>query len=179
MSKPVKTLLRNELIRRLEGADSLVVLSLAGVGGEATNQLRRSLREKNIRVTVVKNAIAKQAFEQVGLSGVSSLLDGPCAVAVSGPDGPVPLVRELLEKRKDIPALLVRGALMEGETFGPDRVVELSKYPTREEALGQLSQLASSPGAKLVGAILGAGGRVAGAVKTLADRSEDEPDPNG
>jgi len=62
MSKPVKAMLRKELIRRLEGVDSLVVLSLAGVDGPATNQLRRSLRRQNILLAVVKNAIARQAL---------------------------------------------------------------------------------------------------------------------
>ena len=44
MSRPVKALLRKELIGRLEGVDSLVVLSLAGVDGLANNRLRRNLR---------------------------------------------------------------------------------------------------------------------------------------
>jgi len=171
MSKPVKALLRKELAGRLRGVESLVVFSLSGVSGTANNELRNSLRAKDVQVTVVKNSIAKQALEDVGLSMVSVLLDGPSALAIGG-EGAVSTVRDLLEARKDLPTLTVRGAVMEGEVFGPDRVEELSNYPTREEALGNIVMLAGSPGARLGGALRGPGGRISGAVKTIEERGE-------
>ncbi|HET6430460.1 MAG TPA: 50S ribosomal protein L10 [Phycisphaerae bacterium] len=172
MSKPVKALLRKELAGRLQGVDSLVVFSLSGVAGTETNKLRNTLRAKDIRVSVVKNSVARQAMEDVGLLAVSVLLDGPSALAIGG-EGVVATVRELLAARKELPSLTVRGALMEGEVFGPDRVEELSRYPTREEALGSIVMLARSPGARLVGALLGPGGRISGALKTLAEGGEE------
>jgi large subunit ribosomal protein L10 len=169
MSKPVKTLLRKELARRLEGVDSLVVLSLAGVGGVANNQVRHSLRQKDIRLTVVKNAIARQALKEVGLEPAVELVDGPCAFAIGG-ESAVSVVREVLGLTKEIPALQVRGALMSGVVFGPDRVEELSKYPTRAEALAELALLATSAGSRLAGALVAPGGRIGGILKALEDR---------
>ncbi len=175
MSKPVKALLRKELVKRLTGLESLAVLSLAGVDGLANNELRRSLRERDIYLTVVKNSIGKQALTEVGLSVACELLEGPCALVYGGGDkvGIVALVRELLDRRKDVPALTVKGALMEREVFGSDRVQELSRYPTRPEALGNLVRSASSPGARLAGAMLGPGGYLAGVVKTVQDRAQE------
>jgi large subunit ribosomal protein L10 len=178
MSKPVKAMLRRELIRRLEGVDALVVLSLAGVDGMAANRLRGSLREKNIHLTVVKNAVAKQALKEVGLAPASALLEGPCAFAIAGrpdPVGPMLIVRELLGQSQEIPALRVRGALMEGEVFGADRVAELSRYPTREEALGDLTVVALSAGSRLVAALLGPGGSIGGILKAVEDRGGEQP----
>ena len=64
MSKPVKALLRKELVRRLTGVDSLAVLSLVGIDGVTNNRLRQELLAKDVRVTVVKNSIARQAFKE-------------------------------------------------------------------------------------------------------------------
>ncbi len=172
MSKPVKALLRKELVRRLAGADSLTVLSLIGLDGLSSNQLRRELLANDVRVTVVKNAVARQAFKEVGLDSACELLEGPCAVAVGG-DNVVSVVRQLLDFAKGAPSLIVRGALLEGQIFGPDRVDELSKFPTHDEAVGQVAGLAMSPGARLASALLGPGGRIAGAIKTIAEPSEN------
>ncbi|MDY7009444.1 MAG: 50S ribosomal protein L10 [Planctomycetota bacterium] len=172
MSKPVKTLLRKDLIGRLEGVRSLAVLSLAGVDGVATERLRRQLRSGGVSVSVVKNSIARYALEQVGLSSACGLIDGPCALAWGG-EGVVTVVRGLFEANKDIPALLVKGAMLEGEVFGADRIEELSRYPTREEALGTVVMLVKTAGARLAGCLLGPGGRLAGAIKGIEKQDEN------
>lgn len=174
MSKPVKALLRKEFIRRLEGVDSMVVLSLAGVDGVANNELRRSLREQDVRLTVVKNSIARQALKEAGLESVLELVDGPCAFAIGGQSA-VTVVRDLLERGRDIPALRLRGALMEGTVFGPDRVEELRWYPTHGEALSNLALLVTAAGGRLGAALTGPGGRIGGILKALEDRGEGPP----
>jgi len=173
MSKPVKAMLRRELVRRLEGLDSLVVVSLAGVDGVTNNRLRGELRAKGIRITVVKNSLAKQALAEVGLVQAAELIEGPSALVTGGPSA-VEVVRELLRAGKEIPNLRIRGALMEGEVFGADRVVELSKFPTREEALATVAALVLAGGGAVVAAALGPGGRIAGALKAMEDRGAEE-----
>lgn len=170
MSKPVKALLRKELVSRLTGVESLAVLSLTGVDGVSNNRLRRELRTKDVQVTVVKNSVARQALSEVGLTVACGLIDGPCALVIGG-DNIVSVVRELLDCRKDMPTLTVKGALMEGEVFGSDRIDELSKYPTCSEALANLAAAALSPGGRLAGALRGPGGRLGGAVKSLQERA--------
>jgi len=181
MSKAVKTMLREELVRRLTGREDLAVVNLAGIDGVTTNQLRRSLREKNIQVTVVKNSVARQALEEVGLGYARDLIDGPTALVIAtGPEQVeiVSVVRELVERTRELPALQVRGAVMEGEVFGPDRVEALSRYPTREEAVAQAVTLVLSPGSRLVAAVQGPGGRLAAILKAIEERGgEDAPAP--
>ncbi len=172
MSKPVKTLLRKDLIGRLEGVESLAVLSLTGVDGTDTNRLRRQLRAGGVSISVVKNSVAKYALEQVGLASAGGLLDGPCALAWGG-EGVVTVVRTLLEEAKEIPAISVKGALLEGEIFGADRIEELSRYPTREEAIATVVMLAKSAGSRLAGCLIGPGGRLAGAIKSIEKQDEN------
>ena len=63
------------------------------------------------------------------------------------------------------------GGLGETALTAPD-VETLSKSPGRKEMLSQLVGLILSPGARVNGAILGAGGKLAGQIKTLAERTE-------
>jgi large subunit ribosomal protein L10 len=118
---------------------------------------------------VVKNSLARQAFRELGLDAAADLLDGPCAVAWGG-DGVVSVVRELLDIHKESPALTVKAAVLEGEPFGPERVEELSKFPTRPEAIATVVSLALSPGRRLGGCLLAPGGALAGILKSIEEK---------
>lgn len=173
MSKPVKKLIRDELIKRFDGVTQLAVISFTGVDANTNNEIRSRLAEKDIRVSVVKNALARQAFKEIGIEGAGALLDGPCAVAY-GADSVVTVVRELLDIHKETPNLTVKAAFMEGDVFGEDGIEALSKYPTREEAIGQAVQCVLSAGANLAGCLIGPAGQLAGILKTIEEK-DGEP----
>ena len=132
MSKPVKNLIVQSYRQRFEGVDSGVLIDLRGVKSNENHTLRRNLAEQEIRVTVVKNSLARQAWEGTSLEQMTPLLDGSCALAF-GADSAVTVARSMLDQAKEIKFSL-KGAMMEGAVFGPDEVEALSKYPTREEA---------------------------------------------
>jgi large subunit ribosomal protein L10 len=175
MSKPVKELIRKELVRRLRGITSLAVVGFTGINAVTIHQIRQRLRGKDIRLMVVRNAMARQAFDELGIPQAKGLFDGPCSVAyVDDQDriGLVELVRELLEIGKDTPNLKVKAALMDGEPFGADRVEALSKFPTRPEALGILVGCLLSPGARLAGCLIGPPGRLVSVIEAIGQRSQ-------
>ena len=175
MSKPVKELVRNELMKRFQGIDSLAVVGFTGLDAITTHGVRGRLREKGVRMTVVKNSVARQAFKQMGLQKAAEMLDGPCAIAYS-PDpkiGVVSVVRALLDVAKDSPKLTVKAALLEGEIFASERIQELSTFPTRDEALGQLAALLLAPGRKLAACLIGPGGKVAAILKTIEEKRKE------
>ncbi len=170
MSKPVKELLRKDLIGRLEGVDSLAVVGFTGLDGVTTTEVRKRLAAKSITMTVVKNSVARQAFKSVGLVAAADMLDGPCAIAHCS-EGVVTVVRELLEIGKDAPNLAVKAAYMEGEVFGAERIDELSKYPTREEAIALVVAAAMSPARKLAACLLAPGWKLAGIIKAVEEKA--------
>jgi len=173
MSKPIKELIRNELKGRFDGLSSMAVIGFAGLDGVSTNLIRGRLLEKDIRVTVVKNSLARQAFRELGIDAAADMLDGPCAVAY-GADSVVDVVRELLDIGKESPALTVKAALLEGQVFGADRIVELSKYPTRDEALARVVACVLSPAGNLSACLTAPGATVAGILKTIEENAEGE-----
>ncbi len=176
MSKPVKELIRKELVRRFDGLASMAVVDLTGVDANTTRDIRADLEAKNIAVTVVKNAIARQAFKRLGMEVVNEVIDGPCAIAYAiDPDvSVVNVVRELLDIRKEATALTLKGAVLEGDLFGPERMDELSKFPTREEALSQLVGVMLGAGGGLAACLLGPGAAIAGVLKTIEEKQDGE-----
>ena len=175
MSKPVKELIRKELAHRFEGLTSLAVVSFTGLDATTNNQIRGRLRKKDIRLTVVKNSLARQAFKSLGMEQAAEMLEGPCAV-VYGADPErvsiVSVVRELLDIHKDAPALTVKAALLEGEVFAGDQQVRrLGNFPTREEAIGQVVQYALSAGANLAGCLIAPGGQVASILEPIEKKA--------
>ncbi len=180
MSKPVKELVRQELIRRFEGVTSLAVVGFTGLDAVTTNRIRGRLRQKAIRLTVVKNSLAKQAFRQIGLEKAAGLLDGPCGVAYGAdPEmvGVVTVVRELTEIGRASPALTVKAALLEGQVFvGPEQVTALSRYPTREEALADVAACLMGPAGSLAACLVGPGGQVAALLKAIEERYGEADD---
>jgi large subunit ribosomal protein L10 len=175
MSKPVKEMLRREIIRRLKEVQDLAVVCVTGIGGVANNKLRGDLRGKGIRVMIVRNAMARQAFDELGIAKAASLLEGPCAVAFGG-ESVIDLVRLMMDKARTMPQLKVKGAMMDGEVFGPERVEELSKFPTRPEALSNLSRSLLSPGGKIVSAALGPGRIIGSILKTIEEKAPKAPE---
>jgi len=177
MSKPVKKLIRDELTRRFEGVTQLAVVDFTGVDANTNNAIRARLHEKDIRMVVVKNSLARQAFRELGVVDAGELLNGPSAVAF-GADSVVTVVRELLDIHRDAPNLTVKAAFLEGEVFGADQIEALSKYPTRDEAVAQALQCVLSAGANLSACLLGPSGQIAGILQTIEDQ-HDEADEAG
>lgn len=176
MSKPIKELVRKELLKRLDGVSSLAVIGFTGLNAVVNNQMRRRLRTKNIRVSVVKNALAKQAFKEIGIDIAAELLDGPCALVYGG-ESVVSVVRELMEIGKDAKALAIKGAVMEGTIFKADQVEALSKYPTRNEAISQLVGSILSPARKLAACIIAPGSALASILKTIEEKAPKAEEP--
>ena len=177
MSKPVKQLIRKELVKRFDGLSSLAVIGFTGIDAITTHKIRGRLLQKEIKLTVVKNSLARQAFKEIGLPEAGKLLDGPCAIAF-GEDprkvGVINVIREMLDIRKETENLTVKAALLDGEVFGPERIDELSNYPTRDEAISRLIGCALSPGRNLSGILTGPGGTIANLVKAIQDKKQSE-----
>ena len=172
MSKPVKEMIRKDLERKFDGVSSLAICGFAGLSAEHTYTVRGRLAEKSMAFRVVKNSLARQAFKSVGLDSAVDLLDGPCAVVYGG-ESVVDVVRELLDIQKVAPALELKAAVLDGDVFsGADEVKALSKFPTREEAIGQVLQAALSAGANVAGCLVAPGGAIAGILKAIEEKDE-------
>ena len=174
MSKKVKNLITRELSDRLKGVEGVAVVSPRGMTGNKNNALRRKLHEKKVEMLVVKNTLARRAVEDGSkLQGFDKLLDGPSAV-VFGEASVSAIARMLIDEKKTNEGLELRGVFFDGEIYpGEQGVEQVSKLPTREEAIGQLVALILSPGKNLAGALKGPGGKLASVLKSIEEKAKD------
>ena len=99
MSKPVKEMLRKELVKRFDGVTSAAIVGFTGIDTISTLNIRRRLHAKGIGLTVVKNSVARQAFKSVGMDAAMGLLDGwrPASAGLANPDPAIP-VRAVMQR---------------------------------------------------------------------------------
>lgn len=172
MSKQVKEIIMRDYKTRFEGADDALLLSIRGVKGIETTKLRNGLAKKQIRVSVIRNSLAKKVFEGTKLSGLSEFLTGASAIAYGG-SSVIEVAREIVGLMPNYKGLELKGAVLDGIIFkGKAGVEELSKYPTKGEAIGNVVTLVVSPGRKLLGQIKGPGSAVAGIIKSIETKLE-------
>jgi len=171
MSKPVKNLITESYRRHFSELNGAVLIDIRGIEANDNNSLRTQLAQDGVHVTVVKNSLAKKAFADTPLDSLAGLLEGPSSMVYGG-DSVVSMTRRLVDLVKTIPNLELKGALMDGQLFGPDQMDALSKYPTRDEARAQAVQIFLSPGSNLAGQVAGPGGRIASIIKTIQEKLE-------
>jgi ribosomal protein L10 len=176
MSKTVKNIIMRDYKTRIAGGrdafPDATLISIRGLKGIETTKLRHTLAQKQIKITVVQNALARKTFEGTNLAPLTDLLTGSNALAYGG-QSVIEVARELFAALAKMPGLELKGAVLDGMLFsGKAGVEELSKFPTRDEAVGKVVTLIVSPARKLVAQVQGPGATVAGLIKAIETKLE-------
>jgi len=170
MSKPVKDLVTQEYKKRYGELDSACVVSVIGLDAISTNRFRRELRERNMRLQVVKNSLARRAFDGTALAPLGKGLEGPCAL-VTGGQSVIDVAKVLVEAKAKYPQIELRVGIIGGDSeLLP--IEELAKMKSRDELIAEVAMLIASTGRRLAGAVASPAGKIAGCVKAIADKGE-------
>lgn len=174
MSKKVKSLIEREFSDRLKDVESVAVINPRGINANRNNAIRRKLHEKGLKMTVVKNTLARRATEKMKLKGFEALLDGPCAL-IYGKASISMVARMLLDEKKTDEKLELRGVFFDGEVYaGEEGVKKVSRLPTREEAIALVVAAILSPGKKLAGALKSPGAKLGAILKTIEEKAKQQ-----
>jgi len=172
MSKPIKEMIIGDYQKRFVDIDGALVIEIRGIEANENNALRLGLLEKNVRVTVVKNTLARKAFAGTNLEAVTPALDGPSALAYGG-ESVVDVARALVDWAKKVKKLTLKGAVLDGQFFeGEAGVKRLSEFPTKDEAQAKVVQLVLTPASNLLKAATSPGSNVLGIIKEIQERLE-------
>ena len=132
-----------------QSALSLVIADARGVNVGNITELRKQARDASVELRVIKNTLAKRAFDGTDFGCASEALSGPSLFGFSmeDPGAAARLFKDFAKENSDfeIKALAVGGQLM-----GPEKIDVLAELPTREQALAQLACVTLAPVVKLV-----------------------------
>lgn len=171
MSKFVKGLITDELAAKLDGVEDALLVEVASLDANQAVSLRKELREKSIGLMVVKKSLARRAREGTPLATALGECEGSLAICWGSEDF-VSLAKEVTRLNDDSSRygkFATRGGVMDGETLTPERVKEISKWPSRTEQLSMLVGQILGPGAQLAAAIKGPGATLASQIKKKSE----------
>jgi len=147
MSKLVKEMMRRDLESRYGQQNNAVWIELLGVDGISTNQFRRELRSRHMKLEVVKTSLLRRACAGGPLARLADALDGPAAL-VTGGESAIDVAKLLDEWLPRLPkSLRLRGAVLDGEYLDEARVKDLSKMPSKADLQARIIALILTPGA--------------------------------
>jgi len=171
MSRRIKELIIQDLESKIADTADFVAVDSSRLDALSANRWRLGLQEENISALTVKNSLMRCALKNKGVSGLDPVLEGPTTL-VWGSEDVVALSRSVVKWAKELEALQIKGAAVEGETLDAGAVESLSKSAGRLETIGELAGLMLAPGRQLAGALQGPGGQLAGQLKSIADKEE-------
>jgi large subunit ribosomal protein L10 len=145
MPNQLNLLIEKELSQVIRPGKDCVVVGFAKLTGLETTELRKNLRDRKIRMEVVKNSIATRVFAKAGVVNVESILQGPVAVVVGEVEMP-DLCRISLEcAKKYEERFVVRGGVLAGNVVGKAGVSELALIPARPVLYSRMIGSVQSP----------------------------------
>lgn len=133
---------------RLSGSTAVLLTEYRGMTVHELAELRTSLREAGADYKVYKNTLATIAARNVGMDDLAGSLEGPTAFAFASGD-PVVVAKRLTDFAKRVPALIVKGGVLEGRVLTTGEVGALSTLDSREVMLAKAAGMFLSPIQKL------------------------------
>lgn len=152
-------------------AYSAVAAEYHGIGVAKLTQLREQARGKGVVLKVVKNTLAKRAFEGTSFESMSDRMTGPLLLAFSMEDlGSA--ARVIYDFSKDNKALETKIVSVGGEVYGPEELERVSKLPTRDEAISILMATMNAPVTTLVQTMNAVPSKLVRTVAAIKDAKE-------
>lgn len=161
------------LVERLDSSDVLYITDIEGLDAVQTTNLRRTAFKAGIQLNVVKNTLLKKAMERSSkdYEGLYPVLKGSTSIMIAETgNAPARMIKDLRKKKQEKPVL--KGAYIQEAIFVGDNQLEtLSSLKSKDELVADIIALLQSPAKNVISGLNGAGGKLAGLLKTLEERA--------
>ena len=144
-----------DLVERLRASDTLIVADYRGLSVGELDDVRTKILEHGARFTVVKNTLTKRAADEAGLDSLSTLLEGPTAIAFVGDGDMVAVAKALNDTARRTKTLEIKGGILQGSPLEAGQVVELALLPPTDVLQGQVLGAIVGPLTSIVGLFAG------------------------
>jgi large subunit ribosomal protein L10 len=172
VSKKIKEFELAALRNKFGGIKDYILITPEKVDALTDYTFRKTLRDKKISVSLVKNSLAKKVLAEGGVTALDGFA-GSTLIAWGGDSvkGLATTVDGAIKDSKKDPKApdkyKVKSAVADGQSVS----FEVAKtLPTRQEAIGELLGAILGPGSALAGCLIGPGGQVAGCVAAVEEK---------
>jgi large subunit ribosomal protein L10 len=169
MARPEKVAVVEEIRTKLSDSDAAVLTEYRGLTVRQLADLRGSLRGSGTEYKVFKNTLARRAVEGAGLDDITSLFEGPVAIAFVRGDAAA-AAKALRDFGRTNPALIVKGGLLGERVITPADIEALAELPSREVMLSQIAGMFQAPLTKAAGLFQAFTRNLAYGVQALIDQ---------
>ena len=174
MTREEKAKYVDELATELSESNVIYLTDTAELTVDVVNNLRRNAFKADIKLRVVKNTLLEKAMDKVegkDFGNLRETLSGATSLMLSEVgNAPAKLMKDF-RKKADKPIL--KGAWIEESVYvGDENLQALVDIKSKGELIGEIITLLQSPAKNVVSGLKGAGGKLAGILKTLEERGQ-------
>jgi large subunit ribosomal protein L10 len=163
---------KNELISQysewVKNSKALVLTQYVGLTMKDIDGLRVKVRENGGEFHIIKNTLAKRAFDQAGYTIQQEQLEGSTAIVFAFTDAPA-TVKTVTDFAKTSEFLKIKGGFLEKQALTPEGVKALAELPPLPVIRGQLLGTLLAPASKLVRTLAEPGRMIAAVIKAHAE----------
>jgi large subunit ribosomal protein L10 len=147
---PAKSRAVDALAEQLASSTGVIVTEYRGLKVAELQGLRARLRQRKVEYHIVKNSLVSRAASKTQREGLTSLLAGPIAIALTQGDE-VELAKGIAEELRALKALKILGGLFGSQTLSAEDVQSMARLPGRAYLQGQIVGSLQAPLGQLTG----------------------------
>ena len=152
-------------------AHSVIAAEYRGLTVGEMTELRNRARESNVQMRVVKNTLARRAFDGTDYECMNEALQGQMVYAFSMEE-PGGAARVLKDYTKDNEKLVVKLIAFGGELLDPSEIKRLASLPTYDQAISMLMAVMKAPVEKLARTLNEVPGKLTRTVAAVRDQKQ-------
>ena len=169
MPNEEKVKLVEQIKEDLSSSVAVWVVDYRGLTVKQAEDLRRKITAEGAQYKIYKNTFTIRALQDLGLPSLGSILEGPSGFVFTSTD-PVAAAKALKQFAKENKQLSIKGGLFEGQVLDYRQVISVADMPSREELIGQVIGMLTSPLHEVVAAIDG-GAAIYGLLDAIEEKA--------
>lgn len=152
LNKEQKIQLVKDLSNQIKQAKSVLIIGYKGTKNSSLIDLRKKLKQNQIKMKVIKNTLLSRAFKRAGFKLDAENFGVPLSLVFSLEDEIMP-AKIVSEAQKETETLAPLAGIFEGQIVDAQYIAELAKLPAREELQAKLVGVIKGPIARMQNAL--------------------------
>lgn len=172
MLRPAKVAVIAEFKESIEKHAIAIATQFQGITVAEVTDLRSKLRAENVTFKVYKNTLVQRALDELEFPGAKEFMEGPTAWAFC--EDPVAPAKILKDFGRQVKAIVMRGAIFEGNLLETAQLERLASLPGRQALLAQVVGTIALPLRNLVGVLNAVPRNLVNVLDQIKKKKEEE-----